>query len=208
MGKGWAKGLSAETDPRIARAAAGHRGLAYRRRQLKPNTLNQTARTWSAQLAYAVGLMATDGCLVSDRRHMSFGSEDLELVATFRDCLGLNNLIRELRTRKGRPYFRMQFGGVALYRWFESLGLTPRKSLTIGKLLVPDAFLFDLVRGLLDGDGSILDITYTRHRKGKSPRVPNSYYSVQFGESSAPRLGPWSPAGFSQHPRKSFDDPG
>ncbi|MEK7100592.1 MAG: hypothetical protein AAB921_00650, partial [Patescibacteria group bacterium] len=31
--------------------------------------------------------------------------------------------------------------------------LTPRKSLTIGALNIPDAFFFDFLRGVFDGDG-------------------------------------------------------
>src|SRR5712691_1918487 len=36
-------------------------------------------------------------------------------------------------------------------------GAYPRKSLTIGAIAVPDQFLLPLVRGLLDGDGSIIN---------------------------------------------------
>ena len=39
---------------------------------------------WSPDLAYAVGLLATDGNLSSDRRHMSFISKDRDLVETLR----------------------------------------------------------------------------------------------------------------------------
>jgi hypothetical protein len=44
----------------------------------------------------------------------------------------------------------------ALYQQLLTLGVTPRKSLTLGALIVPDEFLFDLVRGLIDGDGSVM----------------------------------------------------
>ena len=114
--------------------------------------------------------MATDGWLSSDGRHMSFGSEDFDLVHTFRLSLGRSNVIRELRTQRGNSYFRMQFGDVELYRWFQWAGLTPRKSLTIGPLVVRDGFLFDTMRGLLDGDGSILDISYDGTGKATSRR--------------------------------------
>jgi hypothetical protein len=50
---------------------------------------------------------------------------------------------------------RVQLGDVELYRWLEDAGLTQRKSLTLGGLKFPDELLFDVVRGLLDGDGSI-----------------------------------------------------
>src|SRR3989442_13973965 len=72
MGKGWAKGLTAKTDPRIARAAAGHRGKQYGRRT--PPELCRWALAglttlplaWSDDMAYIVGLTATDGWLITD----------------------------------------------------------------------------------------------------------------------------------------------
>src|SRR5438445_346368 len=159
-GKGWAKGRSAKDDPRIARAAAGHRGKSYvpqvppeqdRRRTSAP-----VDTTWTHTLAYAIGLMATDGC-VADGDHVSFPSADRELVELFAACLGKGNTISETRTRTGGTVFRLQFGDVAFCRWLATIGITGRKSLTIGALDVPDAYLVPLARGLLDGDGSIIN---------------------------------------------------
>src|ERR1700716_2996875 len=80
VGKGWAKGLTAATDPRIARAAAGHRGKQYVRRTpfelcrwpLAGRTTLPLA--WSDDMAYIVGLTATDGCLITARRAINFKS--------------------------------------------------------------------------------------------------------------------------------------
>ena len=44
---------------------------------------------WSPNFAYAIGLLATDGCLYNDGRHISFVSKDLELVEMFKKILGL-----------------------------------------------------------------------------------------------------------------------
>ncbi len=52
---------------------------------------------------------------------------------------------------------RVTFSDVAFYRWLLDRGLTPRKSLTLGPLQVPDNYLLPAVRGLLDGDGSIIN---------------------------------------------------
>src|SRR2546428_10958906 len=71
MGKGWAKGLTAKTDPRIARAAAGHRGKQYVRRtppelcRWSLAGLTTLPLAWSDDMAYIVGLTATDGCLIT-----------------------------------------------------------------------------------------------------------------------------------------------
>jgi hypothetical protein len=49
---------------------------------------------------------------------------------------------------------------VELYRWFVAIGLTPAKSLTLSGIDVPDTFLLPAVRGLLDGDGSIVNFVH------------------------------------------------
>ena len=112
---------------------------------------------WSPDLAYAVGLLVTDGNLSSDGRHMDFTSKDKQLVETFRSCLGIDNKIgRKTSSYTGKNnYLRVQFGDVLFYRWLEGVGLKPNKSKTLGALKVPDAYFFDFLRGCFDGDGSI-----------------------------------------------------
>ncbi|PIP23436.1 MAG: hypothetical protein COX36_03420, partial [Candidatus Nealsonbacteria bacterium CG23_combo_of_CG06-09_8_20_14_all_38_19] len=48
---------------------------------------------WSPKLAYIVGLLATDGSLSIDGRHIDFTSKDVQLLKTFKKCLGLKNKI-------------------------------------------------------------------------------------------------------------------
>ncbi len=123
--------------------------------------------TWTAELAYAVGLIATDGCLSPDGRHIDFTSNDRDLIETFERCLGITNRIVEKRsgyTRKLSSY-RIQFGNVTLYEWLVKIGLMPNKSKQLGDLAIPDEFFFHFLRGHLDGDGSIrkyLDPTYPK----------------------------------------------
>ena len=111
-------------------------------------------------MAYIVGLTATDGCLVSGRRAINFKSRDRDLVETYLRVLGRTNAIRAEPTRAGGVVFSTQFHDSTLYEWFRSVGLTPRKSLTLGGFDVPEAQLFPLIRGLLDGDGSIINAVY------------------------------------------------
>ncbi|TMF77803.1 MAG: hypothetical protein E6I18_08775 [Chloroflexi bacterium] len=110
---------------------------------------------WSPAMAYVVGLLATDGCLSGDRRHIILTSRDRQLVETYLICLGRPLRWRLGRTRRGKRAYYAQFSDVLFYDWLLSIGLTPRKSLTLGPIDVPDAYLIPLARGLLDGDGSI-----------------------------------------------------
>jgi len=66
--------------------------------------------TWSDDMAYIVGLTATDGCLIAGRRKINFKSADRDLVATYLRLLGRTNRIRQQNTRSGGvPYFT-EFG--------------------------------------------------------------------------------------------------
>jgi hypothetical protein len=48
---------------------------------------------WTAEMAYIVGLITTDGCLSGDDRHVSFTSKNKDLVETFASILNLKNKI-------------------------------------------------------------------------------------------------------------------
>ena len=194
-GKGWSKGRTAATDPRIARAAAAHREKKYVQRTpwsemkwARP-TYTTLPIEWSAEMAYIVGLTATDGCLITDRRAINFKSADRQLVETYLQLLGRSNRIGAERTKAGGIAYRVQFSDTRLYGWFQSVGLTPRKSLTLGAIDVPDEFLAPLVRGLLDGDGNISNAVW----KADTSRRSDYYYEwfrTRFA-SASPRHLEW-----------------
>jgi hypothetical protein len=128
------------------------------------------ALEWSPTMAYLVGLMATDGCLISGRRQLNFKSEDEQLVRTFLECLGRPPAYRTATTRLGNAVYVTQFGDASFYEWLKGIGLTPRKSLVLGSLAVPHDFLLPCARGLLDGDGSLLNYWYDGGGKARGRR--------------------------------------
>lgn len=110
---------------------------------------------WSPDFAYAIGLLVTDGCLYNDGRHISFVSQDLELVEKLKTILNLDVKIGGKlggASKKRTP--QVQFGDVLFFRFLESVGLTPAKSLTVEQIKVPGTLFFDFLRGCFDGDGS------------------------------------------------------
>ncbi len=119
-------------------------------------------------MAYVVGLLATDGCLSSDRRHIILTSRDRELAETFLACLGRPIKYTVGRTRRRKRAYYAQFSDVAFYDWLLARGLTPRKSLTLGAIDVPNEYFIALARGLLDGDGSI-SVFLDRPTRAKYP---------------------------------------
>lgn len=112
---------------------------------------------WSSNLAYAVGLLATDGNLSKDGRHINLRSSDIDLLEAFNASLNLKVVIRQSYNNgfAKKPSYRIQFSNVKLYRWLVTIGLFPAKTYTLGEINVPDEYFRDFLRGHLDGDGSI-----------------------------------------------------
>jgi len=108
---------------------------------------------WSAKLAYAVGLIATDGCLLNDGLLIDLSSKDKEQLLNFSKCVGVNFKIGKKWNLKGDECLRIQFKNRIFYDFLLSIGLTPKKSLTMGKLKIPNKYFFDFLRGCFDGDG-------------------------------------------------------
>lgn len=110
-----------------------------------------------SNLWYIVGLIATDGNLSIDRRHINITSKDRRFLFSVRNALGLKNKIG-LKTRsdsKDKIYSNFSFGDVNFYKFLLNIGMTPRKSLTMGSINVPKVYFKDFLRGVIDGDGCI-----------------------------------------------------
>ncbi|MFA6416083.1 MAG: LAGLIDADG family homing endonuclease [Candidatus Paceibacterota bacterium] len=110
---------------------------------------------WSADLAYAIGLLSSDGCLSSDGRHITLVSKDEEQIVNFLNCLKIELKIGKTYngSKDKRVYYRVQVGDVLFYNFLLELGLASAKSKTISSLKIPDKYFFDFLRGSFDGDG-------------------------------------------------------
>jgi len=112
---------------------------------------------WTHEFAYAIGLLASDGNLSSDGRHINLTSQDKEITEYVRDIFALDNKIGR-KARGGsdiKKYFVLQFGSKQFYSFLLSIGLTPAKSKTLHSVDVPARFFGDFMRGCVDGDGNI-----------------------------------------------------
>ena len=134
-------------------------------------TLQRKVKTdWSPNLAYAIGLIASDGNLSSDGRHMSLTSGEEEMMHNFKNALNLKNIIGKYvggKEKTHKKYFYIHFGDKVFYQFLNTLGLTPAKSRIIKHVKIPTAYFRDFLRGLFDGDG-----TFYTFRDG---RWPNSF---------------------------------
>ena len=112
---------------------------------------------WTPAVAYAVGIIATDGNLGRDGRHLTVTSKDVQLLETVRDCLHLTVAITQVAV--GKRIFHLQWSDRVMWEWLATIGLMPAKSLRLGALAVPDDCFADFMRGCIDGDGTILAYT-------------------------------------------------
>ncbi|MDD5108499.1 MAG: LAGLIDADG family homing endonuclease [Candidatus Omnitrophica bacterium] len=143
---------------------------------------------WNSNLAYAIGLIATDGNLSKDRRHILFTTTDHQLANTFKECLGIKNKTMTTLPRGfgKKNVYRINFGNVKFYQWLQKIGLMPKKTMLMGKLDIPNQYFIDFLRGHLDGDGSVFTYTdrYMKY-KGKTytyHRLYTKFISTNFNQ--------------------------
>ena len=96
-------------------------------------------------LWYVIGLIATDGSLSKDGRHINITSKDRRYLYSVRQALGIKNKIGR-KTRGGseeKKYSQLQLGDVNFYRYLLTIGLTHRKSLTLGEIKINRKYFID-----------------------------------------------------------------
>lgn len=143
----------------------------------KPGFKVRIDEKWSPNLAYAVGLLATDGCLATGQSLIDLTSKDREQLENFCKAVGVPFRITKKVGSNGKTYLRVQFKNVLFYEFLLSIGLTPAKSKTLGVLKVPGKYFLDFLRGSFDGDGS----SYSYH----DPRWPTSFlFYISFNSAS------------------------
>ena len=120
---------------------------------------------WSAEVAWIVGLMASDGNLARAGHALSLASNDVDLLESVRRIRRIGNRLGRVQGGLGHACYRLQWRDRGFHAWLTGIGLTPRKSLTLGPLAVPDQYFADFFRGCIDGDGTILVYTDRYHAK-------------------------------------------
>lgn len=146
----------------------------------KPKVINTN---WSSDLAYVVGIFASDGNLGRDGMYLEVTSKDIEILKNVLRILDMEHIkISKKKSGQGNWAYRIQFKRVLFHKWLVSIGLTPDKSKTISRVDVPKKYFFDFLRGEWDGDGSII---CCRDKRWKNSFVVNISFtsgSVKFLE--------------------------
>jgi hypothetical protein len=144
---------------------------------------------WTPDLAYAVGLIATDGNLSKRPGRIAIMSNDADLLDLVRRRLRLDTMIKPHGGGYGTRCHHLAWSDRRFYDWLVKIGLTPAKSLTLGPLTVPDDYFADFFRGCVDGDGSIVSYVDRYHTfKNASYVYRRLYVSIV---SASPRFIEW-----------------
>ena len=161
---------------------------------------------WNSQIAYVAGVIASDGCLSNNGRHLNVTSTDMEMLENVRKILDLRVKIGTKRNGFGGFGNFIQFGDVSLYDFLLKAGITPAKSKTILKVDVPDLYYGDFLRGLFDGDGTVYGYWDPRWRSSFMYYVGFISASINFLHwisATNERLVKTSPGKISQMSRAS-----
>ncbi|BDG33489.1 hypothetical protein [Parageobacillus thermoglucosidasius] len=128
----------------------------YGIKQLKPE--KQTIN-WNSNIGWLVGLIATDGCLQSGKSRIIITSKDYEMIDHVKNIVRDEITGREYKPtrfeREGCVWWSYGFTSKLFYQFCIKVGLTPKKSLTLGELNIPEKYFIDFLRGVIDGDGCI-----------------------------------------------------
>jgi len=126
----------------------------------RPKADSNFFKKWSRNMAYILGFIVTDGCLVEHQNGchaLNITNKNKEILQKILKVLDSSHKIG-VKLRGGMPnlkYYQIQIRDKIIYSDLLKLGLTPRKSKTIKMLNIPQKFFADFVRGCFDGDGSV-----------------------------------------------------
>ncbi len=136
------------------------------------------------QIWYLIGLIATDGCLSSDGRHITLTSKDEQILVDIKRAFNLMGKAGKKSSghNTDKIYSCLHIGDVRFYRYLLTIGLTPAKSISLGEILTPDKYFPDFLRGVIEGDGCIYTWTH--------PTNMHSQSSLRIA-SAAPKFTNW-----------------
>ena len=114
-------------------------------------------KTWSPEMAYILGYVLADGCIIEGTYKGYSGS--LKLGVQTRDIDILEKIKKQLKSEhkisivKGAAH--LGIASQTIVNDLKSLGIIYRKSLRENVPTVPHKYKKDFIRGVIDGDGSI-----------------------------------------------------
>lgn len=139
--------------------------------------------TWTEESAYALGWLATDGCVQyvpGERYGIRWELTDLDAIKTLLSIFSATNGVYTRETG-GKPLYSIYLRGQHIVRRVMDLGITPRKTHSLKYPPVPKELHRHFIRGVLDGDGSVLILNKSNGGKQLTMKICGA--SKEFLES-------------------------
>jgi len=112
---------------------------------------------WSKEMAWVLGIIATDGNIKRNFSRVRIGLQDKDILIKINKMMESNYPIRKIDFNKyegwGTWYYQIDICRIKICRDLVELGITPRKSQTIKFPSIPKNYLYDFIRGVIDGNG-------------------------------------------------------
>jgi hypothetical protein len=108
--------------------------------------------------AYFLGLMFADGniCINRGTYVVRLISKDKEILEQLLLDLNANSIIyRDYHKKYNKECFRIQLSSEIMFNSLNTLGCTPKKSLTLKFPNINQKFISHFIRGYFDGDGTV-----------------------------------------------------
>lgn len=111
----------------------------------------------SEDKAYWLGWLITDGCINDTSISITLKECDTYILEQFQSDLGLMNKIKQFN----KKYSRLMFWSKKMIEDLAKYGIVPNKTFTIDLPKIREDLIPSLLRGCVDGDGSITYLTYS-----------------------------------------------
>ena len=116
---------------------------------------------WGHKMAYVLGYWYADGSLEDASylrgKYIRVTSVERYIIEKIKNWMDSKHTVVSLKPTlpNGKKRYLLRIGSHKLYDTLISLGLYPKKSLTIQFPFVPKEYIYDFIRGYLDGDGCV-----------------------------------------------------
>lgn len=113
--------------------------------------------------AYFVGLLLTDGYVLSDRNGIGLDMTDEDAISFIAKTIGTSYKVYTDDNNNHKPRFRVVITSPDIKENVARFGVIPQKSLKIQKPILLDSerkYLPYIIRGIIDGDGCVSKTSY------------------------------------------------
>ena len=134
----------------VKEAQSGRRGYTY--------SLSELTSPFDA---YLVGLLLTDGYVLSDRDGLGLDMTDEDVIAFVANTIGTKYTSYDIENKKTHYRVLITIPGISTEA--ERFGIVPRKSNIVPEPQLMEKerkFLPYIIRGIIDGDGSVAKTSY------------------------------------------------